>query len=319
MKKLNYLLVSLFAIALFYSCEKEASYNDGLLKAKKTEITERMASAPVSDNNVTPCVIPGDNKGGNRTCEDVALEWDVDDLCCGNKVDYNGGFGEDAFPGIDVQVVDERYITFTVDPEMDFKVAAVIVKGSDQANVYFYGEGGFGTMGDGGLAAPINSSGKPAGLSNLTFCLVEDDQEEKEYVIVIKTYLELGGERTWACTVGEGSYNNSLSIGYKYTTDNDIGIYKWGYASYPVGPVTVKEFNEHFMVTIELNEAYEEFSIVDPKIYIGTAEDYEEDYLVYYAGQYYTYFELLPFGDANKISDYVFRILKTDIEAEIND
>src|SRR5690606_24713717 len=48
-----------------------------------------------------------------------------------------------------------------------FGIGAVIVKGGNSANVYVYEPQ---RTNDAGLAAPPNASGKPAGLSNITFC-----------------------------------------------------------------------------------------------------------------------------------------------------
>jgi hypothetical protein len=67
-------------------------------------------------------------------------------------------------------------VTITVnDPSFDWKsqigIDAVIVKGGDNANVYFYDE----ATSDTGLQAPINpQNDKPFGLSHIEFCIDED-------------------------------------------------------------------------------------------------------------------------------------------------
>ena len=135
-------------------------------------ITENVESAPISNAGVTPFIIPGENQGGNRTCEEVALAFDLDGgfEFSSDKVDYNGSFSG-AFPqGLSVST-NGTYVWFTYESN-EFCVGAVIVKGSNEANVYYY-EGGIKS--DYGLAAPLNASGNPAGLSNITFCFVRCD------------------------------------------------------------------------------------------------------------------------------------------------
>lgn len=58
---------------------------------------------------------------------------------------------------------DGTYVNFS----STFGIGVAIVKGSDDANVYVYDPQ---VNSDSGLASPPNASGKPAGLSNLTFC-----------------------------------------------------------------------------------------------------------------------------------------------------
>lgn len=183
---LSSLAVIVMAMSFFMvSCEKDdLSMGKG---SAKNEIVyfDREGSSPDSDLEVTPYIIPGQNHGGNRTCEEVEAAFGLGEdyfYSTSGKFDYE--YDEDLgkwvwidddgmiyvdFPGITVTVTDGTYVEFELD-NPGLCVGAVIVKGSNDANVYFYDNG---VKSDEGLAAPINASGNPAGLSNLTFCFVE--------------------------------------------------------------------------------------------------------------------------------------------------
>jgi hypothetical protein len=140
-----------------------------------------VASTPVSAQRlVTPYIIPGDNEGGNRTCADVGAAFFEDAEYYqfespeggegGNN--YTGGSFEQLWPaGLTVNT-DGKYVSFS----SSFPIGAVIVKGSNDANVYVYEPQ---VSSDTGLASPPNASGNFAGLSNLRFCWnpPEDDDE----------------------------------------------------------------------------------------------------------------------------------------------
>ena len=98
------------------------------------------------------------------------------------------------------------YVEFTVNnaPGTCYKVGAVIVKGSASANVYYYPDG---ATHDSGLASPINSSGSPAGLSNLTFCFYECKAEP--IVLAVKAFFTAGSDYT----VFPGEYSYATSDG----------------------------------------------------------------------------------------------------------
>jgi hypothetical protein len=119
------------------------------------------ASTPVSNGGVTPYIIDGANSGGNRTCAEVGAAFDTTFEHSSGKRDYPSQTG--TWPtGLSVTITDGTFVSFT----STFLIGAVIVKGSNDANVYYYGSGSFG---DSGLASPPAGDG-PAGLSNLTFC-----------------------------------------------------------------------------------------------------------------------------------------------------
>lgn len=206
MKNLNYLLVSLVMVALLGSCSKETANNDDVT-LKKSEIVYG-PSTPVSDNGIVPQIIPGENNGGNRTCDEVAEAWDLDPnpFYCGDKLNY-GDFDFDGdlefdgvFPeGLNV-TVEGNFISFEMGNCISFdgksyKVGAVIVKGSNAANVYYYANG---TLKDGGLAAP----GGLRMVSNLTFCFIECEQPQ--LVISVKSFLTGPDGYTWVGS--DGSY-----------------------------------------------------------------------------------------------------------------
>jgi uncharacterized repeat protein (TIGR01451 family) len=101
------------------------------------------------------------------------------------------------FPdGITVTVTGGIYVAWT----SSFKIGAVIVKGGNAANVYEYAAPGANE--DSGLASPPNASDGPAGLSNLTFCYNEQD-EDPEIAIEksVETQGEPGGEVVFRITV----------------------------------------------------------------------------------------------------------------------
>jgi hypothetical protein len=195
MKKLSYLFAALVMVAALFSCEQDE--NEIILKKSDTgqsTDSEAPAAASPSAAEVTPVIIDGANNGGNITCAEVAEYFGLDKgyFLCGDRIDYNGGEFAGDFPdGIVVHVTDGTYVAFELEGpvhivDKNYIVGAVIVKGGRAANVYYY-EGG--TRGDSGLSSPVNASGKPAGLSNLTFCLVEYEPEFPELVIALKTYL----------------------------------------------------------------------------------------------------------------------------------
>ncbi|MBN1597511.1 MAG: hypothetical protein JW894_04415 [Bacteroidales bacterium] len=211
MKKIHYLFGALFLILTVVSCDKTRTDDDLLLmNQKKTlalNIIGNVASTPVSDNGITPYIIPGENRGGNRTCTEVerAFELSSGYLTCSNKLDYgeNGFNGE--FPeGLNV-TTDGTLVSFEMRDcirigEKDYKVGAVIVKGSAAANIYFYKDG---ILSDSGLASPVNASGRPSGLSNLTFCLVEC---KEPIVIAVKSQLTqtINNKKIWNYGVSSG-------------------------------------------------------------------------------------------------------------------
>jgi hypothetical protein len=170
-------LMGLLALGLFISCGEKFSetpttpsqVSTSLLKAPTCAgATE---SSPESDGGITPYIIPGANKGGNRTCVEVDSCFEESYDNSSDRLNY-----EDHPTGGTVGPItwttDGTYVCW--ESSVPVKVA-VIVKGSNDANVYVYDEC---TSSDCGLAPPPNASGDPAGLSNITFCWTECEEEE---------------------------------------------------------------------------------------------------------------------------------------------
>lgn len=94
----------------------------------------------------------------------------------GERRNWDGtGFTGTAWPeGFEITVTEGKYVQWKYTPPAGFclKNVAFIVKGGNDANVYYYEADDLGNIvyEDTGLASPINASGGPAGLSNLTIC-----------------------------------------------------------------------------------------------------------------------------------------------------
>jgi hypothetical protein len=174
------MILAFIAMMFAFACEKDSVVSSEM---QSIEFRENIPSAPTSDGGIMPYIIPSENEGGNRTCGEVATAFEVESgfEFTSDKIDYddsNGSFSGDWPAGLTVNT-DGTYVTWSFDAEV-FKGAtgwclsemAVIVKGSDDANVYYYNltDNPQSTYSDSGLASPLNASGNPAGLSNLTFC-----------------------------------------------------------------------------------------------------------------------------------------------------
>lgn len=218
MRKTNLLLSVIFLISTFTACDKKATDDElfqrnekkgtGLFEVSNTE------SSPVSDEGIIPYDITGSNNGGNRTCNDVEKAFALPDgfFLCGEKLDYTDSESDfyDLFPeGLNVTVKDGKFVSFEMDRPIRigdgfYKVGAVIVKGSSEANIYYYEDG---ILKDGGLASPVNASGASADLSNLSFCFVECVNNDPIVIAVksqIAQILDEGGESwNWAVSDGE--------------------------------------------------------------------------------------------------------------------
>jgi hypothetical protein len=186
--KLSVILALL--VAGFYACQHEpinvADANDVML------LKTASVSTPVSDGGITPYIMDEPGPGGNVTCEMIGLgefttgkfNYDVD---TGEWEDDETGevFAEFPYEGIEVIYDPEtKTLSFSVNIP-GVCVAAAIVKGSNDANIYEYSDP---VKSDSGLGAPLTGGGQPADLSNLTFCLVECDDEECEWI----------GETAWS-------------------------------------------------------------------------------------------------------------------------
>lgn len=138
----------------------------------------RTASTPVSDGGITPDIIDGANPGGNRTCDEVATAYGITGFENSfDQIDAEDFDGNKATFGAVTATTDGTFVSWNIEVPDGYcvKYLAAVVKGSNDANVYFY-EGDIRS--DSGLASPeAGQSGGAAGLSNLRFCytLVECD------------------------------------------------------------------------------------------------------------------------------------------------
>jgi hypothetical protein len=123
-------------------------------------------STPVSDNGVVPKLFD-QGSGGNATCSDVGT---YDNSS--NRFDEGDQFEGTAGP-ITWSTSDDTYVSWSGNHDG----LAVIVKGGDGSNVYYYSAA---TTSDSGLASPPKNDNTPE-LSNITFCWNDEDEEPEEY------------------------------------------------------------------------------------------------------------------------------------------
>jgi hypothetical protein len=164
---------------IWLSCQK----NDELIdrQVNQTELTKDQVVTPdgylkgtilasITNCNVDPVLVSGDNRGGNVECSEVGnyafssgrINYNCDDDGCGFDGDWPAGFTVNT---------NGKTVSWSYEDPNGYWCLdgiAVIVKGGPNANVYTYETG---CSGGSGLTAPINpANNKPYGLSNLTFC-----------------------------------------------------------------------------------------------------------------------------------------------------
>ncbi|MDX5477806.1 MAG: hypothetical protein LPJ98_05070, partial [Cyclobacteriaceae bacterium] len=146
------------------------------------------ASTPKSKGGITPYTIPGANEGGNRTCDEVATAYGISSF--GTSFEQrNAPFADNkaTFTGSDGAVItattDGTFVSWSIEVPAGYcvKYLAAVVKGSNDANVYFY-EGD--VREDSGLASPVaGGSGGAAALSNLRFCYTLEEKPQAPEVV----------------------------------------------------------------------------------------------------------------------------------------
>ncbi|MDT8402624.1 MAG: hypothetical protein RQ743_13095 [Bacteroidales bacterium] len=297
MKKLNFLFVSLIAVALLFSCEKEATYNDGMLKKGTIEAP----CDPIGDL----ITVESSNPGGNITCDEVAETVGWESYYCTDKVDYDGDF-EGSFPeGINVEVTGGRYIQFWLD---DYKcieingtfymVGAVIVKGGPTANVYYYENG---AVSDCGLSAPVNQSGKPAGLSNLTFCLIPCDDYVPDYVIAFKSQTtDSDGYNAYTVIPNDEQNCDKLVDPYLFTEGIVGKVYLNGVMS--IGNITVGNFDGDEQLEVKIDNEYMNGVLFtgESYLFVGTITEF----CALSGPYYYNYDKITPIS--SPVSELIF-------------
>jgi len=144
MKKLKlFALVLVMGIA-FVSCDKTDETDFDVMA--KSSLSED-PSGPATPAGVAPFIIPGVNNGGNRTCAEVVpffMNAPAYFDYCGDRVDYGKFAG--AFPAGLKVTSDGKTLSFKADEcikigDKFYSVGAIIVKGGNAANVYFYAGG----------------------------------------------------------------------------------------------------------------------------------------------------------------------------------
>jgi len=296
MKKLNLLAVLVVIIMTIISCSKDTVFDPENVQFKDAYVLNRNSS-PISTSLVIPVTLAVDKpRGGNVSCTDVEQAFETDFDLCGDKRNY-GNYDSDpdlefdgSFPDwLEVTVTDGKYISFSVKnyEETCYQVGAVIVKGGNSANVYFYEDG---TIGDSGLAAPINSSTYPADLSNLTFCFYECPPDEIELVIAYKAVCvipyscETGNCYTYFNAVSSGdiypfTYEWSTKLGIRFVDDGDVyEIVNLDDPTIVVGNIKVTEYwsesgTDHFL-KVEIN-AKEGTLLYNSYLYVGPLKGLE--------------------------------------------
>lgn len=193
-------------------------YGNGLENARVP--STGTASAPKSQGEITPYIIPGASQGGNRTCDEVATAYGIGSFDTSFEQINTPFTNNTATFGAITATTDGTFVSWSIEVPDGFcvKYLAAVVKGSNDANVYFY-EGD--VRSDAKLAAPENASGEPAGLSNLRFCYT---LEEKPDAPIVK-----GDE---ACDedglVLRATLDGSIPQGYnlQWYTKNDQGEFE---------------------------------------------------------------------------------------------
>lgn len=259
--------------------------------------------------NVAPTLIKKTPKlypGGNAECSTIGIDGLT--MTTG-RLNYNPA--TDSFDGswpagLLVKVFNETSVSFQIDGAIDlgdgkcYKVGAVIVKGGDASNVYDYTDAGGVTM-DAGLVSPLNSSGSPAGLSNLTFCLIECKDDLPELVIAFKSTFSNG----WVVTIGEGSASNVYNMGYLnyvYNPVSDENYKKVYIAGDPLrlfGNFFVRDYidnadNKHYLEVVVDNSSWTSQLFTAPYLYVGSINGYNQ-YLDLLSAGDIKYYEKFPF------------------------
>jgi hypothetical protein len=266
MKKLKLIFAVLFLAAAVVSCNM----------VEWNEINS--LGVPPTLINKAPKIYPG----GNAECSTINIPGLVKTSGRNNFFSSTDSF-ENGWPsGLLVKVDEDKSVSFQIEGSINFgdgkcyKVGAVIVKGSDASNVYDYTDIGGVTM-DRGLVSPNNSSGGPAGLSNLTFCFVECKPIEP-VVIALKAFYSPGPnyvtpiKYSFLLSTGESIFSilpcSKLGINY-YPNISAFAVKDYYYGE-TVGTVTIKEDINSLVVKVTLNEG----GLLDKTyLFVGTKEE----------------------------------------------
>ena len=270
MRQINLLLTVLIMAVAVMSCSKDMVDDSEADLKKGKAVLSPVASLPVSGMSIAPYIIPGANNGGNRTCAEVAAAWqfNADMFLCGDKIDFNNGIFDGEFPeGLEVTVTNGKFVSFESDGcimigEKMYKIGAVIVKGSNQANVYFYPDG---TTGDSGLASPLNASGSPAGLSNLTFCFIECKEER---IIAVKSYYQGPNGKNYVVSAGTTAFGSGWCGWLGYNRYPETASFNLMSPYVKLGTVEVTNGDLKVVLNVDKN-----YKLITTWVFIGTFEE----------------------------------------------
>jgi hypothetical protein len=247
MKKI-YLLLSL--VIILASCDKR-------------EVELKVDPLLTSESGIVGMIYDG-----NTSCDELEGSF----VASTGKIDFvNGSFvfeqGSDWPFGLEVTVSEDgRYISFTLPASSQYCVGAVIAKGGNASNVFTYNPG---VKGDEGLSSPINSSGNPAQLSNLTFCFVECEQPD----LVIELKTQTTGDPAW--TVVDGFTAKTVDY-YSFVTGNVGKIFLNGDLSLPVGNIIVADTDADGLLEVTVDNS--DMPLLNfnhgSHLFVGTLEQY---------------------------------------------
>jgi len=228
-----------------------------LVSCNKGEVELRLEPESISSNGIIALT-----NFGNTSCDDLGTPF----AFSSGKVDFvDGEFvfegtNTDWPAGLVVNVSEDgRSVSFTYESNQ-YCVGAVIVKGGNASNIYRYGNG---VKDDEGLTAPLNASGQPAQLSNLTFCFVEC--EEPPLLVAVKIfYWHYDGVNvsnySWGSSAGNYIFTKGfcVSTGVNYFPATKTFNLFNGVSGEVVGSASVEEAwpggVHSLVVTVDLND-----------------------------------------------------------------
>lgn len=253
MRKSKLFITSLFIAGALISCSK----------SPMEKITNLISPSGTS-------TFLTENNGGNVTCEEVALATGCYFENTSGKIDYNGGNGGTYGPI--TWTTDGTYVNWS--STIPVKIA-IIVKGGNNANVYSSGCDAECITSGTALSAPLNpNTGRPYGLSNITFCFTECEQTP-QLVIALKVWMT---GWTWAVT-GGGPDNNYYIGYYPFVPNVEYNLYKFGGETI-VGNLVIGNFDADSFMEVKITSPSSEGLefIYQPYLYVGTVEDFNINY-----------------------------------------
>ncbi|TXD76906.1 hypothetical protein [Algoriphagus ratkowskyi] len=242
--------VIMAALLVMVGCTQFETAEPALDNSQSVEVLNEQANgvffpnARISYGNVEPVIIDGENNGGNRTCAEVAAAREIPNFqYSSGRINYEGSAFSKPFPAGFTITTDGTNVSwsFTPPPGYCLDAIAFIVKGSNAANVYYYGPDIYE---DSRLTSPNNASGGAAGLSNLTICYTlrlcgdvkECFRDETAWAFGSK-YITRGN---WATYV---QYSNVVKT-----------VKLFAGQTYDIGNVTFTPSGDDVEIKIELNE-----------------------------------------------------------------